>query len=359
MSDPSNRPEILVIGGTGAQGIPVVEALGKSGRYTVRLFTRDPKSTRARTLAMLPNVKIHQGNVTSQEDLHAAFRGVYGAWVNTDGFTLGEKNELFYAIRAYEIALHEGVKHYVWANSDYALRKAGWNERYHWGHNDAKGRVGDFILAQGQQRIKSTLFTTGPYMEMLFDGMFKPEEREDGTIVWANPAGNGKIPLIALDDVGSYVLWIFDNVERSAGVDLEVTTDQVSFQDILEVFIRVTGKKAVHITLSMEEYMDKVEPYPNAPANFIGGKNRIDDESNMTWRQNFTAWWRYWSEGIGATRDFALLDEIFPGRIKSLETWMRKVDYQGKPKQVLKNLEDLKAQLADTGQEIHGPHNSG
>jgi hypothetical protein len=46
----------------------------------------------------------------------------------------------------------------------------------------------DFILAQGQNHIKSTLFTTGPYMEMLFDGMFVPEERSDGTIVWANPA---------------------------------------------------------------------------------------------------------------------------------------------------------------------------
>lgn len=46
----------------------------------------------------------------------------------------------------------------------------------------------DFILAQGQTHIKSTLFTTGPYMEMLFDGMFVPEERDDGTIVWANPA---------------------------------------------------------------------------------------------------------------------------------------------------------------------------
>lgn len=69
-----------------------------------------------------------QGSQTSQEDLHAAFKGVYGAWVNTDGFTLGEKAELFYGIRAYEIARAEGVAHYVWANSDYAVRKAGWGK---------------------------------------------------------------------------------------------------------------------------------------------------------------------------------------------------------------------------------------
>ncbi|QKX62327.1 uncharacterized protein TRUGW13939_09486 [Talaromyces rugulosus] len=354
MATPPKLPEILVIGGTGAQGKPVVEALANSGRYAVRLLTRNPQSGRAQELSALPNVTLQQGSVTSQEALHAAFRGVYGAWVNIDGFTLGEKNELFYAMRAYEIAISEGVTHYVWANIDYALRKAGWDEKYHYGHGDAKGRVGDFILAQGQNRIKSTLFTTGPYMEMLFDGMFVPQERSDGTIVWANPASNGKIPLISLLDVGEYVLWIFDNIKRSAGMDLEVATDQVSFKDIAEIFTKVTGKPAIHVPLPIDEYMAKAEPYPNAPVNYLGGKNKIDDESNMTWRENFTAWWRYWSEGIAATRDFELLTEIFPGRIKSLEEWMYKVNYQGRPKPVLKNLEDLRSEQSGAEHPSHG-----
>lgn len=51
-------------------------------------------------------------------------------------------------------------------------------------------RYAEFILAQGQTTMKSTLFTVGPYMDMLLDGMFKPtEEHEDGTLVWENPAG--------------------------------------------------------------------------------------------------------------------------------------------------------------------------
>ena len=83
-----------------------------------------------------------QGSQDNQKDLHNAFRGVYGAWVNLDGFTLGEMKELYFGFRAYEIARHEGVRHYVWANCDYALRIANWDEEYHWGHNDAKGRIG-------------------------------------------------------------------------------------------------------------------------------------------------------------------------------------------------------------------------
>jgi hypothetical protein len=105
-------------------------------------LTRDPTSARAKTLEALPNVTLIKGTQDSQADLHRAFKGVYGAWVNLDGFILGEMKELFFAFRAYEIARHEGVKHYVWANCDYALRIAGWREEFHWGHNDAKGRVG-------------------------------------------------------------------------------------------------------------------------------------------------------------------------------------------------------------------------
>jgi hypothetical protein len=154
----------------------------------VRVLTRNTSSNRAKDLAALPNVTLIQGSQDSQKDLHRAFEGVYGAWVNTDGFTIGEKNELFYGIRAYEIARHEGVQHYVYASGDYAVKDANWDERYHWGHNDAKGRVGDFIMAQGQQGMKSSLFVTGPYMNMLWDGMFVPKEEEDGSFVWRNPA---------------------------------------------------------------------------------------------------------------------------------------------------------------------------
>jgi hypothetical protein len=103
-------------------------------------------------------------------------------------FSIGEMKELFYSVRAYEIARAHDVKHYVFANSDYALRKAGWDEQYHWGHNDAKGRVGDFILSHGQATMKTSLFTTPPYMDMLHDGMLVPKEQGDGSFVWESPA---------------------------------------------------------------------------------------------------------------------------------------------------------------------------
>jgi hypothetical protein len=49
--------------------------------------------------------------------------------------------------------------------------------------------LADFILAQDQTKMKSSLLTIGPYMDMLFDAMLFPNEDPDGTIAWENPAG--------------------------------------------------------------------------------------------------------------------------------------------------------------------------
>ncbi|KAL3492778.1 hypothetical protein BJX62DRAFT_224355 [Aspergillus germanicus] len=345
----SDKKLILVIGGTGAQGSPVVKALATSTCYAVRILTRNPSSPQAQALAALPNVTFLQGNQENQDDLHAAFKGVYGAWVNLDGFTIGEKNELFYGIRAYEIARHEGVQHYVFANSDFALRKAGWDERYR-NHNDAKGRVGDYILGHGQEEkggTKTSLLTTGPYMYMLFDGLFVPEEREGGEVfVWENPAADGKIPLIALDDVGAYSLWLFDNPTKAAGLNLEVATEQVTFAEIAQTFTRVTGKTGIHKRIPLDEYLPKAEPYPGAYSNWTVPLDAPRDEAFVSWRENFSAWWRYWGEGKEATRDMAMLDRVHPGRIRSLEEWMRAKGYDGRARGVLKDIHDFKSKSA-------------
>lgn len=148
---------------------------------------------------------------------------------------------------------------------------------------------------------------------------------------------------MALEDVGVFTLWLLDYPEKPAGMDLEVTTDQISLADIADTFTRVTGRTAIHRCVPLEEYLPKAEPYPNAPASWAAGPDAPRDESLMSWRENFTAWWKYWSSGMGATRDISLLDSIHPTRIKTLEQWMRKNRYEGKPRPILKGLEDLRA----------------
>lgn len=55
--------------------------------------------------------------------VYAALEGAWGAWVNTDGFTVGEAKELFAGMRIFELAKQIGtVRHYVWSNLDYSFK---------------------------------------------------------------------------------------------------------------------------------------------------------------------------------------------------------------------------------------------
>jgi hypothetical protein len=124
-------------------------------------------------------------------------------------------------------------------------------------------------------------------------------------------------------------------------MDLRVCTDEINFQDIAATFTKVAGKKGVHRYVPFDQFFPLVEPFPDAPANWAAGPNAPRDESSMTYRQNFTAWWKFWGEGMALPRDLELLDRVHPKRIKSLEEWMRTVQYDGKRRSILKGLEDL------------------
>jgi hypothetical protein len=151
---------------------------------------------------------------------------------------------------------------------------------------------------------------------------------------------DGKIPLTALEDVGHYSLWLFDNLNESAGLDLVVETEGVSFADVAKTFSEVTGRKGVHVYVPLEHYLPVAEPSPGAYSNWAAGKETYHDESFQTWRQNFSAWWRYWGEGRAIKRDLKLLDKIHPQRIKRLAEWMKNTGYNGERRWVLKGLED-------------------
>ena len=69
-----------------------------------------------------------------------------------------------------------------------------------------------------------------------------------------------------------------------------------------------------------------------------------DDETLMSYGQNFTAWWTIYQASGGnkgiITRDSEMLDRIFPGRVRSAEEWMRKTGYTGELKPLLKDWVD-------------------
>ena len=323
--------KIFVIGGTGAQGIPIIHALVADGEYSVRFLSRDPASPRATALRALENVSVLEGSFADEAILRQGFRDCDGAFINIDGFNTGEKTEVYWAIRSYEIAIEEGIRFFVYGNLDYVLKKSGYDSRFRTGHYDGKGRVGEWILFQNQvnrDRMGAAVFTSGPYIEMVISPRTPMAPTvENGVATWRVPLGEGAVPHVALEDCGYYVRWLFDHPERSNGMNLEVAIDDITYTGLAAAFEKVTGHPAQYIDTAMDAYWNGPQKASaDTPAGYNADPN---DKSTMSYRDNFTGFWNVWKHGI-VQRDYALLDEIHPNRIRSAEQWFTREDQLGR-----------------------------
>ena len=230
-----NKKRILVIGGSGAQGAAVIKQLrrpdrssGGSSPYTIRLLTRDPSHRIIKDELQSPDIEVVQGDVLKFDTVLKALENCYGAFVNTDSFTIGEQAELFAGMRIFELAKQVGtLKHYVYSSLDYVMRKVNYDPAYQAAHYDAKGRVAEWMQQQpsDQNGMVWSIITTGPYMEMLHGGLFIPKILDDGTRVFAAPLGKGHVPIVSVTDIGYFVRYIFDHRAETSGKELRIRTN--------------------------------------------------------------------------------------------------------------------------------------
>lgn len=76
-------------------------------------MTRNASSPESQELASHPNITLFEGNSYYEPDLRKAFEGVTHVFANTNGFAIGEKAEIYWGIRLYELAREFGVEHFL------------------------------------------------------------------------------------------------------------------------------------------------------------------------------------------------------------------------------------------------------
>ncbi|KAH8822099.1 hypothetical protein F5884DRAFT_868457 [Xylogone sp. PMI_703] len=339
---------VLVIGGSGAQGIPIVQELSRQSEYTaIRVLTRDSTSVNCKLLESLPKVSLHLGATDDEESLRAAFSGIDLAFINLNSFAIGIKNEIYWGIRIYELAVQAGVKHLIWSSLDSFMSDVRYDDALRVGHYYGKAHVEQWLSAipQREDSTRWSILTTGPYIEMLSE-LLRPRQEADGTFVFEAPLGDGAVPFVHLDDLGPYVHWIFSNIDQSAGLNLKVAVEHVPYTYLAEVFTKVTGKPAKYSNVDFNEWFSTGPMAPIAERKLGVEVTGNKDQSLLTYRQNFSAWWALYQRSGGnkglLRRDYEFLDKIFPQRVRSLEQWMRKTGYTGEPRPVLKGSKVLK-----------------
>jgi hypothetical protein len=285
-------------------------------------------------------VTIIKGDGYNEPDLHSAFQNIDIAFVNTNGFALGEKAETYWGIRIFEIAAEHRVKHFIWANLESPYRISGFQPRFRTGHFDGKDKVAQWISGQPKDGpMRWSIFTSCMYLETFAEMLAPRNETIDGeeVLVFQAPVGKGKPPMIFLEDLGQYARWLVDNPERSNGMNLKIATENVGWEDVAKSFTAVTGKKAIFRDVTLDEYFAS-GVFPN-PDGKVGHGVGHDDDTLQTYRQNFSGFWNTWKEDI-LTRDYELLDEILPSRVRSVGEWMKLTGYNGQRGSVLKDYVD-------------------
>lgn len=224
------------------------------------------------------------------------------------------------------------MKHYIWSSLDNYALETNYDDFLRCGHYYGKGHVKQWMSALPQSPTKWSVVCTGPYIEQLWYFQH-PKKSESGVYDFRLPIDDGVIPYVCLDDMGYYVRWIYEHPEKSAGLNLDIGVEDVSLQQIAKAFTDATGKLAKATDLTIEQWTKETGLSEEDMEHKIGTSTAPGDPSLLTFCQNFSAWWRIYQNcgtklGL-CKRDYSLLDEIYPGRIRSLKQWMEKVGYDG------------------------------
>ncbi|KAF7980906.1 hypothetical protein HWV62_36099 [Athelia sp. TMB] len=329
----TDKKIILVFGATGAQGAHVINALlapsedGSPSPYAIRALTRDPLSERAERLSKR-GIECVKGSVEDFASLQAAFDGVYGVFVNTDTFTIGEQREIYANMRIFEIAKQtKTLRHYVFSGLGYALKLGGYNPEYMVDHFNGKGRFADWLKAQpsvvDDTALSWSVVNTCLYMEMLNHFFLAPlNKRADGTYVFPSPVQDGHVALISLRDIGFFIRYTFDHRAETSAQTLDIAGEMTTWDDLVKTFTKVTGQPAVHKRQTFDEWWKN---YTNTDVPLAS--ENVKGDGSTTFKQNFTAFFKLWRDDI-VVRDMEWIKGIHP-KLQSVEEYMRETKYDG------------------------------
>lgn len=99
--------------------------------------------------------------------------------------------------------------------------------------------------------------------------------------------------MIALSDLGFWARYTFDHREETSSKDLEVASDIVGWDHLVETFKKVTGQPAVYVRQTLDEYWDRFDGWDRPIA--IAKRGGPPDGST-TVRENFSGFWSQWRD---------------------------------------------------------------
>ena len=235
---------ITVTGVLGKQGKSVAKTLIESGKYRVRGITRRTDTAEALLLAELGveliSIPLAPGY---KNEFINAFQGSDGIFLMTPNSAPPETHEFALGKELADAGVEAGVKHIVFSSLENV------NEI-----SDGKLLAPHFTDKARIEAYIRTLPVMGSFIKMAFFYTNIPEfytpYLEGNTLMFPfYLPKNFRAPFVdPLTACGPAVLELFSHPEKYAGKSLPVIGDVISPHEMVEVFTRVTGKKAQYVS---------------------------------------------------------------------------------------------------------------
>ncbi|WP_199757171.1 NmrA/HSCARG family protein [Pedobacter sp. KBW06] len=246
-----DKPLITIVGILGKQGSSAARTLIQSGRYRVRGITRRVDSPEALGLARqgVELVSLPLG-LGYKKEFVEAFRGSQGVFMMTPGIAPPQTHEMELGKQLADAALEAGVQHIIFSSLE-NVDKITEGKKFA-PHFTDKAMIEAYIrtLPLTSSFIYMAFFYTN-FMEF-----YTPHLEGDTLVFPIYLPKDFSAPFVdPLTATGPAVLEIFSNPGRYAGQSLPVIGDIISAQEIVDTFIRVTGRKARYSSAYTRENM--------------------------------------------------------------------------------------------------------
>lgn len=248
-----SRP-ILVTGATGNQGGALVDALlsRQAADFTILAVTRDPNSASAkRLLAKSPTIKLVEGNLddvpalfaTAQQIASAASSSIWGVYSVQSSMGKGATSdgEVLQGTSLIDESIKAGVKHFVYSSVKRGGEARSWDNPTRIPHFMTKHciehHLRDSTTSGDGAEMGWTILRPSTFMDNLQPGLFS----KVFMTALRDTMGDKSMQWVATKDIGVFAAMAFEQPDRWSGRAVSLSGDQLTFQQLDEVFQKVTG----------------------------------------------------------------------------------------------------------------------
>lgn len=305
----SDSKVIAVVGATGAQGGGLARAIleDPEGGFAVRAITRNPDSEQARALAEA-GAEVVEADLDDEASLVGALAGAHGAFFVTNFWEhFSPEREYAQAGNLARAAKRAGVRHVIWSTLEDTRRWVPLEDdrmptlmgEYKVPHFDAKGAADDLFREAG---VPTTFLLTSFYWDNFIHFGSGPAKGPDGRWALTMPMGDGRLPGIAVEDIGRCAYGIFRRGDEMIGETVGLAGEHLTGEEMAQGLGRALGIEVRYHDVAPEIY--RGFGFPGA-----------EDMGNMfQFKRDF-------QEAFCGPRDPAVARSLNP-RLQTFEEWL-------------------------------------